>query len=236
MKAKIGLITLGVADMKTSLAFYRDGLGFPAHNYKEGDDAIFFKLEGSWLSLYPREKLAADAQIPAGRKGFPASPWRIMWPQNRRLMRCSRRPSWPGQSPSNPRKTQAGADIPGVSPTRTAISGKSRGTRSSISARVRKRFFFEKKNQKTSASGGGAAVNAHGPGSEVFCFFLFQKEDLRTRTYGRTRTRRRHHPRHGSRTAGRWYRGSAHSRARPPRRCSPKNAPGRTIAEPEHAI
>lgn len=70
MKSKISLITLGVSDLKKSLAFYRDGLGFKTHNYKEGDDAIFFKMEGSWLSLYPREKLAEDAQVPSVGNGF----------------------------------------------------------------------------------------------------------------------------------------------------------------------
>jgi catechol 2,3-dioxygenase-like lactoylglutathione lyase family enzyme len=70
MKAKIGLITLGVADVIRSLLFYREGLGFPVHNYKEGDDAIFFALEGSWLSIYPREKLAEDAEVSAEGSGF----------------------------------------------------------------------------------------------------------------------------------------------------------------------
>jgi catechol 2,3-dioxygenase-like lactoylglutathione lyase family enzyme len=70
MKAKIGLVTLGVSDVQRSLIFYRDGLGFPTHNYNEGDDAVFFKLEGSWLSIYPRDKLAEDAQVPAEGKGF----------------------------------------------------------------------------------------------------------------------------------------------------------------------
>jgi len=52
MKSKISLITLGVSDLKKSLIFYRDGLGFKTHNYKEGEDVVFFKMEGSWLSLF----------------------------------------------------------------------------------------------------------------------------------------------------------------------------------------
>jgi catechol 2,3-dioxygenase-like lactoylglutathione lyase family enzyme len=64
MKPKISLITLGVADLAKSLAFYRDGLGFPTHNYKAGDDNVFFRLEGSWLAIYPRDELAADANVP----------------------------------------------------------------------------------------------------------------------------------------------------------------------------
>jgi len=70
MKPKIGLVTLGVADISRSLIFYRDGLGFPAQNYKEGDDAVFFKLEGTWLSIYPREKLAEDAKVAPEGSGF----------------------------------------------------------------------------------------------------------------------------------------------------------------------
>ena len=55
MKPKIGLITLGVTDFQKALRFYRDGLGFPTHNYKDGEDIVFLKLEGSWLALYPIE-------------------------------------------------------------------------------------------------------------------------------------------------------------------------------------
>ena len=60
MKNKISLITLGVADLKKSLAFYRDGLGLPTHDYKEEQGIVFFEMEGTWLSLYPRDKLADD--------------------------------------------------------------------------------------------------------------------------------------------------------------------------------
>jgi catechol 2,3-dioxygenase-like lactoylglutathione lyase family enzyme len=70
MKPKIGLITLGVRDFEKSLAFYRDGLGFPTHNFKDGEDIVFFKLEGSWLGLYPRDKLAEDATIADDGAGF----------------------------------------------------------------------------------------------------------------------------------------------------------------------
>ena len=70
MKPKIGLITLGVRDFDKSLAFYRDGLGLPTHNFKDGEDVVFFKLEGSWLALYPRDKLAEDATMPDDGKGF----------------------------------------------------------------------------------------------------------------------------------------------------------------------
>ena len=70
MKPKIGIVTLGVRDFAKSLAFYKDGLGFPTHNFKDGEDIVFFKLEGSWLALYPRDKLAEDATVPDDGKGF----------------------------------------------------------------------------------------------------------------------------------------------------------------------
>ena len=72
MKPKISMITLGVRDFGKSLAFYRDGLGFPTHDYRDGDDHVMFKLEGSWLSLYPRGKLAEDANVADDGLGFSA--------------------------------------------------------------------------------------------------------------------------------------------------------------------
>jgi uncharacterized protein len=49
-----------VSDLKKSLNFYRDGLGFPTHEYKDDAGIVFFKLEGTWLALYPKDKLAED--------------------------------------------------------------------------------------------------------------------------------------------------------------------------------
>jgi catechol 2,3-dioxygenase-like lactoylglutathione lyase family enzyme len=37
------MITLGVREFDKSLAFYRDGLGLPAHNYRDGDDHVMFQ-------------------------------------------------------------------------------------------------------------------------------------------------------------------------------------------------
>jgi len=68
MKPKISIITLGVKDLPASLKFYRDGLGFAP----EGDtkDIAILKMEGAWLSLYPRESLAKDATVPSEGSGF----------------------------------------------------------------------------------------------------------------------------------------------------------------------
>ena len=70
MKPKIGIITLGVSDLKRSLKFYRDGLGFPTHEYKEDAGIVFFKLEGTWLALYPLDDLAKDLGEDAKKAGL----------------------------------------------------------------------------------------------------------------------------------------------------------------------
>jgi catechol 2,3-dioxygenase-like lactoylglutathione lyase family enzyme len=70
MKPKISIVGLGVRDFARSLAFYRDGLHFTTHNYNDGEDHVMFKMEGSWLSLYPRDKLAEDAGVPDDGQGF----------------------------------------------------------------------------------------------------------------------------------------------------------------------
>ena len=68
MEARISLITLGVADLQRSIAFYRDGLKLPKRD--EGSENIaFFETSGTWLSLYPREALAEDTGIPSEAAG-----------------------------------------------------------------------------------------------------------------------------------------------------------------------
>jgi uncharacterized protein len=70
MKPRIGLVTLGVADLQRSLAFYRDGLGLPTHNYNPDQGVVFFELQGTWLAIWPREELAKDARVDAAGSGF----------------------------------------------------------------------------------------------------------------------------------------------------------------------
>lgn len=70
MKPKISIVGLGVRDFDKSLAFYRDGLGFETHNFKDGEDYVMFRLEGAWLSLFPRDKAAEDAGVPDDGRGF----------------------------------------------------------------------------------------------------------------------------------------------------------------------
>ena len=68
MKPKISLITLGVNDLQRSVRFYRDGLGWPLEG--DADNVAFFRLEGTWLSLYPWNALARDAGVNARGSGF----------------------------------------------------------------------------------------------------------------------------------------------------------------------
>lgn len=70
MKPKISLITLGVDSIERSLKFYRDGLGFIPHNYEEGSDMAMFEMEGTWLGLYPKDKLAKDVGVGSEGSGF----------------------------------------------------------------------------------------------------------------------------------------------------------------------
>ena len=70
MKPRISMITLGVADLERAVKFYQEGLGFPRMDSPPG--VAFFTLNGTWLGLYGRDALAADAQVPAEGHGFRA--------------------------------------------------------------------------------------------------------------------------------------------------------------------
>ena len=77
MRAKVFFITLAVADLHRSIAFYRDGLGWPSegivgeqfHDQITGADGTIamFKLDdGMLLMFYERGNLAKDASLPDG--------------------------------------------------------------------------------------------------------------------------------------------------------------------------
>jgi len=68
MEPRISLITLGVSDLTRSTLFYRDGLGLPTGEETEG--VTFFRLRGTWLALFPRAELAADAGVSRESTGF----------------------------------------------------------------------------------------------------------------------------------------------------------------------
>lgn len=68
MRPRINMITLGVRNMEEAVRFYEKGLGFPRMPFESG--AVFFTLNGSWLSLYPWNALAEDAAVNADGCGF----------------------------------------------------------------------------------------------------------------------------------------------------------------------
>lgn len=70
MKPKLSLLTLGVGDLDRSRRFYRDGLGLPV--FRDLAEVVFFQLEGTWLAIWDREALAADAGLEARPAGFPS--------------------------------------------------------------------------------------------------------------------------------------------------------------------
>ncbi len=67
MQPRINVVTLGVRDFARSLAFYREGLGWPA---RVMEDIAFFMLNGVVFALYPRVRLAEDATVPEEGSGF----------------------------------------------------------------------------------------------------------------------------------------------------------------------
>ena len=80
MKPQIHAITLGVADLERSLAFYRDGLGlpttgitgtqYPGDEHEPAGAVVMFNLsDGLILSLYPRTELEKDAGVDPGAAG-----------------------------------------------------------------------------------------------------------------------------------------------------------------------
>lgn len=72
MEPRISLLTLGVSDLKASIAFYRDGLKLPFLAANSTDEIAFFEVNrGSlWLALYPAHLLAEDATVPPEGTGF----------------------------------------------------------------------------------------------------------------------------------------------------------------------
>ena len=82
MQPRFDVITLGVARIERSLAFYRDGLGWPSdgvvgtefHDDLTGANGAiaFLRLEnGMQIALYQRDDLARDAQMPVEPPGPP---------------------------------------------------------------------------------------------------------------------------------------------------------------------
>ncbi len=56
--SRLSMITLGFADLQPSTAFHRAVFGVAPNDRNEG--VVFFELPGTWVALYPLDKLAKD--------------------------------------------------------------------------------------------------------------------------------------------------------------------------------
>ena len=68
MEPRLSFVTLGVSDLKRATRFYEEVLRLP--RIQTPPEVSFFELGKTWLALYPRELLAADAGVPAAGSGF----------------------------------------------------------------------------------------------------------------------------------------------------------------------
>lgn len=69
MQPRISMISLGVLNVEASVKFYAEGLELPRME-PFNEEIAFFNLNGTWLSIYPWDKLAEDAQVPPQGSGF----------------------------------------------------------------------------------------------------------------------------------------------------------------------
>ncbi|HEY1008630.1 MAG: VOC family protein [Daejeonella sp.] len=69
MKARISVLTLGVADLKKAVTFYQNGLGLRTEGiigkeFEYGAVAFFDLQNGLRLALWPKESISKDTGIP----------------------------------------------------------------------------------------------------------------------------------------------------------------------------
>jgi len=69
MKPRISVVTLGVADLERSLAFYRDGLGLPTQGivgreFEHGAVAFFDLSGGLKLAIWAQDDICHDTGLP----------------------------------------------------------------------------------------------------------------------------------------------------------------------------
>jgi uncharacterized protein len=68
MEQRLSLITLGVADLERSRAFY-ERLGW-RRSMAQVEGVVFFQAGGMALALFPRSELAKDAKVAPEGSGF----------------------------------------------------------------------------------------------------------------------------------------------------------------------
>jgi catechol 2,3-dioxygenase-like lactoylglutathione lyase family enzyme len=60
--ARLSIVTLGVADLERSISFY-EALGWERRASSLSGVVAWFRLDGTYLGVFPRDELAADAAI-----------------------------------------------------------------------------------------------------------------------------------------------------------------------------
>jgi catechol 2,3-dioxygenase-like lactoylglutathione lyase family enzyme len=68
MEARLSLVTLGVSDLQRATHFYEEVLQLP--RLQSPPSIVFFELGKTWLALYSRDLLAADAGVSSSGSGF----------------------------------------------------------------------------------------------------------------------------------------------------------------------
>lgn len=69
MEQRLTIITLGVKNLYKSTEFYETQFGWKK-SASSNESITFFSLNGIYISLYEKEKLAEDAEIDALGEGF----------------------------------------------------------------------------------------------------------------------------------------------------------------------
>ncbi|MEP3245945.1 MAG: VOC family protein [Sneathiella sp.] len=71
MDQRISIITLGVADLKKSRAFY-EALGWQVASVQQAEEIVAFDLNAMTLALYPLDKLEEDAKVEVTKSRYSA--------------------------------------------------------------------------------------------------------------------------------------------------------------------
>jgi predicted lactoylglutathione lyase len=69
MEQRITFFTLGVNDLKTSIDFYENKLGWK-RSEMSNENLIVYSLSGIYITLYSKEELAKDATVDSTGDGF----------------------------------------------------------------------------------------------------------------------------------------------------------------------
>jgi catechol 2,3-dioxygenase-like lactoylglutathione lyase family enzyme len=93
MEPRVSLVTLGVSDLKRSVGFYRDGLGWPKSSVGRRRGG-FLQDGGVVIALFPRASFAADADLDVAaveHGGFARFSLHTTWPRRGGWTRYSQR-------------------------------------------------------------------------------------------------------------------------------------------------